>query len=68
MKVTLWYMLNPSNKQYVYNHLEEGHSLNDAPLPKKDLNSNVFENQKFWKNQKWKKQHATLINNVVTVY
>ena len=46
--VTLWFVLDKDNKPH-FNHLEDGHCLNDIPTEK------VNGQAKLWNGQKWSK-------------
>ena len=65
MNITLWYMLNPNNKKYIYNHFEDGINFNNLPTIKKDSTNKEFESQKFWSKQIWRKKYAKLINGKI---
>ena len=46
--VTAWYRLNPHNRQWLFNHIEDGHSVKDKPEPKS-------QEQAGWKRAQWTK-------------
>jgi len=53
-EVTIWKRLNHKKKKFEFNHIEEGWSGLEAPLPKS-------ENQaKNWKGATWKKNYGFL--------
>lgn len=54
--ITIWRRFN--GKSYEHNHIENGHSLTDKPIPK-------FESQKSWLSYQWQKQFAHLVNGKV---
>jgi hypothetical protein len=60
--ITLWYKWikdKKGNYLWDFNHLEDGHCLNDTPTPK-------FPNQKAaWSGCKWQAEHAQLVGGVV---
>lgn len=58
MKITIWSRLNEKN-QYEHNHIENGHIESNIPTIK-------FDEQKGWKNGKWKKQLGILNNGIIT--
>ena len=58
-KITVWTLIE--NEKESHNHIENGWSDLDYPLPI-DMK---FENQKSWSKKKWKKEHAYFFNNKV---
>ena len=60
--VTLWHRRDKDkdgNYVWNFNHLEDGHCLNDEPTPK-------FPSQKTaWAGCKWRAEHAQLVDNKV---
>lgn len=60
MKITVWNIV--SDKGIVlHNHIENGWSDSNYPTPIKES----FSNQKAWKNIKWVRKYAHLVNGVV---
>ena len=52
--VTIWKKYDEKLKQFVHNHIEDGHALTDSPTP-------VTEYQKkVWANSKWQKEYGFL--------
>lgn len=60
MKITVWNVRN-DNGVIKLNHIEDGWSDNEYPLPIKK----EYKNQESWKNMKWEKKYAHLVNDVV---
>lgn len=60
MKVTVWSIKNDKGA-VIFNHLENGWSESDYPLPKRI----EFKNQEAWKNMKWTRKYANLVDGVV---
>lgn len=60
MKITIWKVVK-DNGTIVFNHIEDGWSESNFPLPIKPK----FLNQQAWKNMNWQKKYAHLINDIV---
>lgn len=58
-EVTIWYRWNVNKKVWLHNHIEEGWSSLDAPLPKSEKQAKV------WKGAKWQKHWGNLLNGKV---
>jgi hypothetical protein len=58
-EVTIWHRLNIKKKEFEFNHIEEGWSGLEAPLPKSEKQA------KKWKGATWKKQYGFLQNGKV---
>ena len=50
--ITIWKIYNAKKEEYEHNHIEDGHSTSDYPLPKHPS----FISQKSWKSYKWEKE------------
>jgi Zn-finger domain-containing protein len=59
MKITVWSMIEKGVIRH--NHIENGWVDNDYPKPLKG----EYVNQKAWKNMKWIRKYAHLVNGVV---
>lgn len=63
-RITIWSILK-ENGDKIHNHIENDWVDGDFPLPFKK----EFTNQLSWKNMKWKKRHAYLVDGkVVELY
>lgn len=60
LKITVWSIKN-DNGAIVFNHIEDGWSDSEYPLPIKSK----YKNQEAWKKSKWDKKYANLINDIV---
>lgn len=54
--ITCWYKYNKSKDEYIFNHIEDGYSFEDKPLPK----SEKFTAQNDWKNYQWMRTFGQL--------
>jgi len=59
-EVTIWERYNYKEKGFEHNHIEEGWSSLEAPLPK------TQKQAKDWKGAKWKKEYAYLREHKVS--
>lgn len=60
MKITVWNYVNDKGVIF-HNHIENGWVDGDYPKPKKV----EYTNQQAWKNMKWQKKYAHLVDGVV---
>ncbi len=60
MKITVWSYRNDDNAT-IHNHIETGWVKGNYPKPRRA----DYINQRSWKNMKWTKRHAYLVNNIV---
>lgn len=58
LKITLWYRFHEKPPHMAYNHLENGWSYEEKPIPKSDTQI------KAWKGE-WCKLHTYMIDSVV---
>ncbi len=58
-EITIWYRWNVKKKVWLHNHIHEGWSSLDAPLPKNEKQA------KAWKGAKWQKHWGNLLNGKV---
>jgi hypothetical protein len=59
-EVTIWYRFNHKENVFEHNHIEEGWSSLDAPLPKSE------NQERGWKGATWKKHVGLLRDGKVT--
>lgn len=59
-KITVWSVITDKG-EVKFNHIEDGWSFGDYPLPKDEQ----YTNQKSWAKMKWRKENGYLINNIV---
>lgn len=57
--ITIWSRFNYKTETFDHNHIEDGYVDGAFPVPR-------FPDQKGWPQLKWKREHAQLVNNVVT--
>lgn len=58
MEVTLWHMLDEKKKKLIFNHMEDGWSVEEKPLPIKP----EYTNQLAWQNHSWVKEFKQLVD------
>jgi hypothetical protein len=63
--ITIWKRFNNETSHYEHNHIEDGQNTNPFPTPCKDIGGKPFPAQTNWKNGKWQKVYATLVDNKV---
>lgn len=64
-QITVWQRFNEESKQFDHNHIEDGYIESLFPNSKLDIDGKSFSAQKNWKNSKWKRIYATLVENKV---
>jgi len=59
--ITVWKIYNKDKDIYQHNHVEDGHSTSEYPLPKQLS----FQSQKSWKSMKWQREFGYLDKGII---
>lgn len=58
--ITVWDTFDKEKEEFVFNHISDGWSDDEKPVPK-------FDSQKGWLKREWRKSYAHLVDGKVTL-